>query len=393
MRTRAVVPRESTAAAWADADPGFPLNLGTANPSVTVTSGDAPAAVNDAAANSSTNPWRPLHGERGGATQLQGSRGGDGDSHSGGRRPPRTVASQSSGPRQPPSNPEHGAKRRTGSPSTVTFVRDAGAELQVTPEAAGGTGSSGEAAPAAVSLFDPPAESPSTSTTGSGKSDNSTTPSRGRDENDGGETGENVPAADAGAAQPPASRAAAQRSGAELRIIGAAFPVVASTLGVPYAPSLPVVDVIVPVSHPHVRLHRVFYDAERRFAFTAGKIRSRPPDLKLGGICGDVNENIIANLIRFLANVNVAAIDLFKPRLGRCAVWVDDPRDVQLVQMALHHKVWMSPVRHRVSIVVREPDSFAYLIAFLQELRQSCPAYLHFPRHTITVEPWRVDPA
>ena len=172
---------------------------------------------------------------------------------------------------------------------------------------------------------------------------------------------------------------------------GTVFSSTPSLLGHTYTSSdgttMPHVDTLVPHSNSHLRLHRIYYDYTVPAGLMSGKLRDRPPNLKLGGICGDVTEAVIANLIFFLSGVRVACIDMFKPQQGRCAIWLQSPDEFALLFGAMDHKVWMAPVNSNAAIFVTDPDSYAYLVQFLESLRNGI-SFTRFPRHTVTVEEW-----
>ena len=176
------------------------------------------------------------------------------------------------------------------------------------------------------------------------------------------------------------------------QLSGIVFPCVPSTLGHAYTSDsglpMPATDTVVPYDHPKLRLHRIYYDYTVPAGLICGKLRDRPPNLKLGGICGDVTEAVIANLIFFLSGVRVACIDMFKPQQGRCAIWLQSPDEFALLFGAMDHKVWMAPVNSNAAIFVTDPDSYAYLLQFLESLRGGAPCNVRFPRHCVLVEPW-----
>lgn len=120
------------------------------------------------------------------------------------------------------------------------------------------------------------------------------------------------------------------------------------------------------------------------------KIQERPPDLKLGGICGDINPACIAHLVETLSGIKLDALDVFGHNFGRCNLWLHNSADAPKMMAALDRRVWMSPVPHGYAVVVDDEDSREYLLWYLEGLREHGPKRVRFPRHLMTCEKWIV---
>lgn len=224
--------------------------------------------------------------------------------------------------------------------------------------------------------------------------------------------------------------------------------------------NMPLVDQIIPDvadDGDKLALWRVFYhtDTESFGMFARNKIRDRPADLKLGGVCGDMPAQCIANLIMFLCpDVRVDAVEMFGPMQGRAIVWVSDRPELlrshidyssndknnnenendaesnlaprlpefpfwqppsylnpnpssyvkpryndrpvstaaQRVIDKLHHRIWMAPLFANFAIYIDSPNARSYMKEFMLRLRAEAPVYVRFPRHLMTVEQWLLEP-
>ena len=143
-----------------------------------------------------------------------------------------------------------------------------------------------------------------------------------------------------------------------------------------------------------ITLHRFHYDKQQPpyGAVLAGKIRSRPPDLKLGGICGEAPVNVIANMVSFLAGVRVVAVDMFLPHLGRCAMWLEPSTTEakERVKLLLHSRVWMGPLEEEIGYFAQSDEEELFLTSYLDRLKESAlNRAARFPRHLMTVGDWK----
>ena len=179
--------------------------------------------------------------------------------------------------------------------------------------------------------------------------------------------------------------------------------------------------IVAVVPKPGVRLYRIQYDDAIPARLHAGKIRSRPPDFKLGGICGEVSEAAIANLIFLITGLRVAAVDKFRSSQSLCTVWLDsvtppnsgestpaasEARQVavagvagkttvadafRIVHSKLHDKLWFGPLQHDppAAWLVKDVEAYDFLKSYLSSLRSLGPSAAMFPRHTVQVERWQ----
>jgi hypothetical protein len=149
--------------------------------------------------------------------------------------------------------------------------------------------------------------------------------------------------------------------------------------------------VSVPSTHPNVKLALVYYKCFKCVpAVFPGRLTSRPPDLKLGGICGDVPALCIAHLIKIVTNVDVVAVDMFGHTVGRCNLWVKDQTDAKILLKLLDKSIWMSPIPYGYAVVAPNEQAKEYLLWYLEGLRNHGPRSARFPRHLTTCERWIV---
>jgi hypothetical protein len=147
--------------------------------------------------------------------------------------------------------------------------------------------------------------------------------------------------------------------------------------------------------HENVRLLRVFHDqpdcvrpapAIANFMFDG-----REPDIKLGGIFGDLSPNIIAGLVYNFTGFHVVAVRMFRPNSGIAAIWLDlsgleDSQSVlKAVINALDQKIYMDNMAAYYLSTEKERN---FLIEYLARLRQQGPKNLFIPRHLMRVQPW-----
>ena len=153
----------------------------------------------------------------------------------------------------------------------------------------------------------------------------------------------------------------------------------------------PHANIHIPPQYPRARLGLYAYQCLAcPIRCQLSKINDRPPDLKLGGICGDINPACIAHLVVVLSGVQLDALDVFGHNFGRCNLWLHDPADAPRMMAALDRRVWMSPVPHGYAVVVDDEDSREYLLWYLEGLREHGPRRVRFPRHLMTCEKWIV---
>lgn len=109
--------------------------------------------------------------------------------------------------------------------------------------------------------------------------------------------------------------------------------------------------------------------------------------IKLGGVCTDVDEPAIANLIFYLTGIAAAGVAMFTKNKGLCSVWLHCPTDAILIRSAVHHRVWMGPVSdgEGFALVTEEQSSPFVLENCLASIKRKG---LKFPCHLVTVEPW-----
>lgn len=148
-------------------------------------------------------------------------------------------------------------------------------------------------------------------------------------------------------------------------------------------------SVVRPATHPKTTLHLYNY---RCFTCPVnvypGKINERAADVKLGGICGDVPALCIAHIIEMITGVKIQAVDMFGNNLGRCNLWLSDPRQVGELTAKFDRRMWMSPVYHGYAVVATNDDGREYLLWYLEGLRTYGPKSVRFPRHLVTCEKW-----
>ena len=144
-------------------------------------------------------------------------------------------------------------------------------------------------------------------------------------------------------------------------------------------------------THPNVKLLLVYYQCFRCVPNVfPGRLENRPPDLKLGGICGDVPALCIAHLIKIVTNVDLLAIDMFGHTVGRCNLWVKDQNDAKTLLKMLDKSIWMSPIPYGYAVVAPDEAAKEYLLWYLEGLRNNGPKSTRFPRHLMTCERWIV---
>ena len=146
-----------------------------------------------------------------------------------------------------------------------------------------------------------------------------------------------------------------------------------------------------PSTHPNVKLLLVYYQCFRCVPNVfPGRLETRPPDLKLGGICGDVPALCIAHLIKIVTNIDLLAIDMFGHTVGRCNLWVKDQNDARTLLKMLDKSIWMSPIPYGYAVVAPDDAAKEYLLWYLEGLRNHGPKSTRFPRHLMTCERWIV---
>lgn len=146
-----------------------------------------------------------------------------------------------------------------------------------------------------------------------------------------------------------------------------------------------------PEQYPNAKLSLFYYLCYHcPITCQLAKLNDRPPDLKLGGICGDINPACIAHLVETLSGIKLIALDVFGHNFGRCNLWLRDPQDAPRMMAALDRRVWMSPVPHGYAVVVDDDESREYLLWYLEGLREHGPRRVRFPRHLMTCERWIV---
>ena len=147
-----------------------------------------------------------------------------------------------------------------------------------------------------------------------------------------------------------------------------------------------------PAKFPHVQLHLVYYMCPQSSHLHAdtieGKLPSRSPDLKLGGICGDVSAWSIAHIIHVITQVKVIAIDMFNRSYGRCNLWLEDPEVAPALIQRIDRRMWMAPLSHGYAVVCTDDPSREFLFAYLENLRKNGPRKVFFPRHLVTADRW-----
>jgi len=145
---------------------------------------------------------------------------------------------------------------------------------------------------------------------------------------------------------------------------------------------------------PTVTLHLFYYyclECQLASALRIGKDKTRPADMKLGGVCGDVPAECVAHIIYAVTGVRVQAIDLFGKNLGRCNLWLGNPSIVPTLIERIDRRLWMAPLCHRYCVVANDDRSREYLLWYLEMLRVHGPTKkVPFPRHLVTAERWTV---
>ena len=118
-----------------------------------------------------------------------------------------------------------------------------------------------------------------------------------------------------------------------------------------------------------------------------GKLQ-RVPDLKLGGVCGDVPATAVAHLVCTITGLRIVAVDMFGNNFGRCNLWLEKPEDARELTRRIDRRMWMAPLVHGYAVVANDDDAREYLYWYLEGLRKYGPTKVRFPRHLVTAEKW-----
>ena len=127
-----------------------------------------------------------------------------------------------------------------------------------------------------------------------------------------------------------------------------------------------------PDGYPTVRLYLYFYNCNVCVANSGvhtGKLTSRGPDLKLGGVCGDVPSAQVAHIVSTISKLPIAAIDVFRNNYGRCNLWLEDASLATEMIRRIDRRFWMAPVCHGYAVVVNDDYSREYLLAYIESLK------------------------
>ncbi len=182
----------------------------------------------------------------------------------------------------------------------------------------------------------------------------------------------------------------------------------------PAAATMLHVQRVAAAADPSVALWRVVYEtnvvavidalqAPAQAAAVASAL-TRPPDLRLGGVCGDLPAVAIAIIVAALTGIVPARVRMLGGGAGVCAVWLvehapppppppppparhaESATPAEVVTAALHDRVWCGP---NYALAGRSAGGDAFLRTYLAAVRGAAgPRHAAFPRHLVTVRPW-----
>ena len=125
----------------------------------------------------------------------------------------------------------------------------------------------------------------------------------------------------------------------------------------------------------------------RSGSLVPSKNSARGPDIKLGGVCGDVPGEMIAHMVMVITGTVITHIDKFAHSMGRANLWLEQPDEAPAVMEMLDRRVWMAPLAHGYCVFAEDDQSLRWLEAYIDATREG-PSRVPFPRHLMTAERW-----
>jgi hypothetical protein len=109
------------------------------------------------------------------------------------------------------------------------------------------------------------------------------------------------------------------------------------------------------------------------------------PRYKLGGLCCEIQDIVVAHVLFMATGVIVAGADMFTNCKGCCSVWLRSEADVQRLSDGVHQRLWTLPTQLGYCLLSKNAEGRRYLEAQIHEISAPFP-HLRFPRHMVTVQ-------
>ncbi|CUE66703.1 Hypothetical protein, putative [Bodo saltans] len=109
------------------------------------------------------------------------------------------------------------------------------------------------------------------------------------------------------------------------------------------------------------------------------------PRYKLGGLCCEIEDVVVAHILFMATGVIVAGADMFTNCKGCCSVWLRSEADAQKLRDGVHQRLWTLPTQLGYCLLSKNAEGRRFLEDQIQRI--SSPfAHLRFPRHMVTVQ-------